>query len=336
MSLVELRDAKVDDLTAENSVERYKSVAYEYLYDCLGTMEDEKIKEWREDVGTLGQRQWDKFTWQMPAKETDQCWWITNASEEDRSQPPRLLCNSLATLRLQLQHMRIADSGRIREEYQTRLDTNAAAVDVLLAHLDVWQHIGGQPHPDDLREPTDAALVLAKETAINLSKYREAHEDSHDGLGIFCDACHKAVDSVKSLDWETIRRDKYSLTPESIFNELARNAENLIRRHKAEQKRREAELNEAGEEDAEEPDDVQQIDVDGDKFGLNLDKFQQKMNKRCYHWSRAVRFANLVHLDEIRRVEFLSAVIMRARCWTSAHVARAMSAGRCWKFIMKI
>ncbi len=271
----------------------------------------------------------------MPTKETDTCWWITNASEEDRSQPPRLLCKSLATLRLQLQHLRIADSGRIREEYQTRLDTNAAAVDVLLSHLDVWQHIGGQPHPEDLREPTDAALVLAKETAINLSKYREAHEDSHDGLGIFCDACHKAVDSIKSLDWETIRRDKYSLTPETVFHELARNAQNLIRRHKAEQKRREDELNEGGGEEEEEPDDVQHIHVGEDKYGLSLEKFQQKMNKKCYHWSRVVKYASMVHLDEIRYRHRIIICFLRMCAWLRALVTPATLKGRCWKSITK-
>ena len=82
--------------------------------------------------------------------------------------------------------MRIADTVRIREEYQTRLDDNSASVAILESHLDVWNHVGGRPHPEYLLEPTHGAIVLAKETASKLVKYKEAHENDSDGLGIFC------------------------------------------------------------------------------------------------------------------------------------------------------
>ncbi len=202
--------------------------------------------------------------------------------------------------------MRIADTVRIREEYQTRLDDNSAAVAVLESHLDVWNHVGGRPHPEYLLEPTYGALVLAKDTASKLVKYKEAHENSSDGLGIFCDAMLRAVQSIKSLDWEVIRQEKYALTPESVFKDLTQNAEKLIRRQNSEQKRRQEYL--AAGSDCAEAADVLQAEEEEvhlsqdtpDIYGLSLEKFKFKLPRKCHDWPLAVRYANVVHLDEIR------------------------------------
>lgn len=112
MTRAGMRDAKEADLSAQHVMERYKSVARQYLYDCLGRLENEKVMEWQADAGTLDQRTWAKLKWQVPTADTDDCWWIINVGEEDKSQPPRLLRKSLAALEHQLKSMGAADTAQ--------------------------------------------------------------------------------------------------------------------------------------------------------------------------------------------------------------------------------
>ncbi len=109
----------------------------------------------------------------------------------------------------------------------------------------------------------------------------------------------RALARVKSLAWEAIHREKFSLTPETIFEELCRNAETLLHRHEREHERREEWLK---EEDGEEKllKDVQFCPDFEDKFGVRLDKFKSKLTRKSNNWKQAVQYASLVHLDEIR------------------------------------
>ena len=101
----------------------------------LGVLSGEKpehdLAEFREDPGTLEQARWKQLSWRVPDKESSPCWWLTNASEEDRAQAPKLLSRSLATLRLELSAQRIATTTKIRREWEARSQQNSAAADVL-------------------------------------------------------------------------------------------------------------------------------------------------------------------------------------------------------------
>ncbi len=287
---------------------RYKPayVSTGYLYDVLGVIDDEKpdavLTEWRENnMGTLADQTWQRLKWKLPEHENCNCWFLTNGSSEDQTQKPKLLCKTLAGLRLQLRNTQVADTTKLRAEYHQRLDNNCAAADVLMSHLDVWSHVAGNElHPEHLRRPTHGALSLAAAAAAKLEAYREAHATSHDGVGIFCEEMCGALARVKSLSWESIHRDKFSLTPDGIFEELCRNAEHLLHRHEREQKRREEWLQHEDNEEDEVLEDIQFRPDFEDKFGVRLGKFNGKLNKKCKNWKTAVQYASLVHLDEIR------------------------------------
>ena len=67
-----------------------------------------------DDPGEILQMRWRELRWRLPKKETQPCWWIVNASNEDRSQAPKFLARSVATLRLELAQNRIASSIKER------------------------------------------------------------------------------------------------------------------------------------------------------------------------------------------------------------------------------
>ena len=58
--------------------------------------------------------------------------------------------------------------------------------------------------------------------------------DGRDGLAEFAEEISKAVGKMKSVEWEDIRKEKFSLTPPALFSELVRTAEGFIQRHAAE------------------------------------------------------------------------------------------------------
>ena len=84
-SLRELNDAQPDQLAAEDSAEAYLAVARELSYDVLGSGDMDAIEKFRETPGTLQDQTWTSVQWSIPKKETDPCWWLMNAAEEDLS-----------------------------------------------------------------------------------------------------------------------------------------------------------------------------------------------------------------------------------------------------------
>ena len=67
-----------------------------------------------DDPGELSQMRWRELRWRLPEKETQPCWWIVNASNENRSEAPKFLARSVAALRLELAQNRIASSIKER------------------------------------------------------------------------------------------------------------------------------------------------------------------------------------------------------------------------------
>ena len=165
------------------------------------------------------------------AVQTDFCWWVVNAAEEDRSKPPSLLSRSLACLRLELNQTRCATSLKLRQCYEKRADDNAKVVDVLQNNVHLWTHVGG-PYPELLFRPSAAHLTDCRDAAGRLGELRAREEG--DGLYASADEMVKAVELLKSLEWEDIRRERLNMTPPALFSEMVRTAESLLHRQSAE------------------------------------------------------------------------------------------------------
>ena len=61
MSLRDFAGAKDDELAPVDSDEAYIAVAKAMGYDVLGCAPDADVADFREDMGTLEQRRWDKL-----------------------------------------------------------------------------------------------------------------------------------------------------------------------------------------------------------------------------------------------------------------------------------
>ena len=78
MSLRDFAKAQDDELALVDSDEAYIAVAKAMGYDVLGCAPDADVADFREDMGTLEQRRWDKLEWSAPVDETTPCWWLVN------------------------------------------------------------------------------------------------------------------------------------------------------------------------------------------------------------------------------------------------------------------
>ena len=99
------------------------------------------------------------------------------------------------------------------------LKDNARAVDVIHTNIHLWRSVGG-PDPEDLFRPTAAKLELCRQVSERLGEVKE--KDNRDGVQEFCDELCLAVETLKSLEWNDIRIEKYNMTPPALFSELAR------------------------------------------------------------------------------------------------------------------
>ena len=116
----------------------------------------------------------------------------------------------------------------------------------------------------------------------------EVHgDDAQDGFETYAKECVEAVGTLKSLQWERIRRERFSLTPEGLYAELVRNAESLLYRHAAEEQRRREWLN---AEVAEVADDEAPVPIrasNADKYGIDLELFKMKTGRKPPEWKKA-------------------------------------------------
>ena len=101
MPLRDFARAPDDELAPVDSDEAYIAIGREMGYDVLGCAPEADVSDFREDVGTLEQRRWEKLAWAAPEDETTPCWWIVNPVD-DMANPPRFLSRSLVCLRLEL------------------------------------------------------------------------------------------------------------------------------------------------------------------------------------------------------------------------------------------
>ena len=133
-----------------------------------------RFEYFRESPGTLEERLWKRLKWDWPADETEVLWWVANFGEEDKTKEVKLICRSLACMRMELHKARLATSAKLRAEWDKRLDKNALAVDCLNSNRDLWMRAGG-PDPELLVTPSESLLEESARTVAILHQMLEKH-----------------------------------------------------------------------------------------------------------------------------------------------------------------
>ena len=127
----------------------------------------------------------------------------------------------------------------------------------------------------------------------------QANKDSLGTLGDCAEDTLRAARSLQSIAWRDIWLEKFHVTPELVFQEITKNVERQISRTDEEAKRREEYL---AREDAADAESQRAVPIPGkraDKYGVDLDRFNE-LGKKPAYWTHAVRIAGCVHIDEMR------------------------------------
>ena len=123
----------------------------------------------------MEEKLWKRCKWEFPpADETQACFWIVNMEESDQTRDARMICRSLACLRMELCNTRIASSQKLRQEWDKRLENNALAVDRLQENRELWLRAGG-PDPEQLASPTEIDMEEVSKTLSTLAAMLERH-----------------------------------------------------------------------------------------------------------------------------------------------------------------
>ena len=238
----------------------------------------------------------------LPTSESGNCWFVTNAGVEDKTLKPNFLFRSLATLKVHLKNTRVATSRKIKDEYEYRKDKNREAVAVLEANLQMWTLVGG-PCVEYLTEPSDEALALAHKAKEVLLRIR-AQEDAPDNAAQIASDMIMAVNNLTSIDFERIRKEKFPLTPEMLFEGFVKNMKDLHNERKltAEDSRRQKWLSTGASEVEEDDGNIANFARTGaDRFGCDPDAFSRPSSRqKPKGFATAVVKASLVHIDEMR------------------------------------
>ena len=91
---------------------------------------------------------------------------------------------------------------------------------------------------------------------------------------------------LRSVEWENIRTEKFSLTPVALFENFVRTAESLISRQAAEIHRRQEWLADASSSPEQDDQDRATPIIVGsvDKYGIDLEDFKMKTGKKPLRW----------------------------------------------------
>ena len=268
----------------------YLSIGNQMGWDCLGICTDEaSLAQYLDAPGTLEEARWKALLWEEPEKETVPCWWLVNPQEPDKKKPPSLLNRSLALVRIELSQNKVASTSKLRREFEKRTENNSTAVNILHNNQHLWLSVDGPP-PDELFRPSAANIEKSKQCSDTLQ--RMCAVDDRDGLSEFAQEISRAVATLSSVEWEDIRKEKFSLTPPALYSDLVRTAESLISRMAAETTRRQKWL---AAEVA--PDQDRQVPISAsttDKYGIDLEEFKMKTGKKPKRWKTAVKVAEWI------------------------------------------
>jgi len=325
-TLLELVNKKPDELIQGNAVEAYSTIATELLYEPLGMLSDEQLNAFRDHPGTLEERAWKTYKWEFPPdNETLPCWWICNLDEEDHTKEAKMICRSLAALRMELIHSRLATTQKLRQEHDKRLENNALAVDGIQENRELWFHARGCD-PDLLLTPTQLLMKHASDTVDKLHAMLKAHGPDG-GLDSFVEDLTNAVKKIKIVSWEAIKKDRFNLTPDGsilralceqrshvsktrsiivqikytgLYDDLAKNAQHIISSWGKDFERRQSRMKEPLEQDEEAKQEAENEITEvnfkrKDKHDLDIDSdFRKTQQKRFSNWEDTLKSTNEV------------------------------------------
>lgn len=206
-----------------------------------------RLEVFRESPGTLEEHLWKRLKWQWPEDETQTCWWVANLDEDDKTKEAKLTCRSLACLRIELCKTRLATTEKLRNEWEKRLENNALAVDRIHEHRQLWFKAGGID-PELLATPNEYQLEAVAKTLQILTVMLDKLGPTG-GLDSFVEELQAAASKLRVVSWEAIRKDRFSLTPKGLYDEIARNAQRVIGNWHGDYTRREARMRAPLEED---------------------------------------------------------------------------------------
>ena len=121
--------------------------------------------------------------------------WIANYGEEDKTKEVKLICRSMACVKMELHQARLATSAKLRAEWDRRLDKNSAGVDILNSNLQLWTKAGGTD-PETLASPTEIMLEHCAKTVEVLQAMLQKH-GPQGGLDSFVQDIEGAVKMLK-------------------------------------------------------------------------------------------------------------------------------------------
>ena len=150
-------------------------------------------------------------------------------------------------MRTELCKARTATSEKLRNEWDKRLDLNSQAVDRIQENRDLWLRAGG-PDPDKLAAPSESLVEDAKRTSEVLTRMLETHGPSG-GMDSYVETLQNSVRMLKAVSWSAIKADRFSLTPDALYNELVRNAQTLLSSWSGDYTRRQARMRAPLEQD---------------------------------------------------------------------------------------
>ena len=181
----------------------------------------------------------------------------------------------MVCVRLELQNDRCATSSKLRKEWERRIQGNIRAVGILEEHRELWCTIGG-PDPKQFYLPSRPLLDCAQ---VTMNTLRRISFGGDSNLEAFAEEIEKAVNEIKLVEWQAIRTERFSLTPEALFDDLVRIAQSLLNNSDGELARRRARLAECHAEAEDINDTPLLVECSPqirplDKYGLDLDEFK--------------------------------------------------------------
>ena len=132
-------------------------------------------------------------------------------------------------MRMELQTSRMATISKLKREWVRREEDNENAVERIRKNVSLWKHVCSLD-PEKLLRPSETDLATAQSAVDALNRMVGTRETGHDQLHVeaFVEELASAVQQIKVVTWEAIRRDRFSLTPEGLFDGLSRTAAALL------------------------------------------------------------------------------------------------------------
>ena len=191
--------------------------------------------------------------------------------------------------------------AELKAEWTKRVNANLAASERLKHHKELWQRALG-PDPEKLTRPSELELLAAQKAAVALQRMLEKSEigQQHADVEALVEECVAAAATLRLATWDAIRRERFSVTPEGLFNALARTADSLLARTHSDDVRRQVFLAEPLPGEGGGQYLPPSSPIRRDKYGLDLEEFKDKSGHAPHNWHKSVRQASAVIMDTMR------------------------------------